>query len=167
MDHVGRRASVMGVVAALLLTCPALPAFAASPLLDSEKQEVIAGIVARMQERYIVPQDIDSITKSLRERAAKGEYRSAVSGEEFAAKLASDLRQVSGDPHFRVDYFPNGIPPLPTSIQPAPLSASEQSARSELDADLFNHGFARAERLEGNVGVLELTSVSSRRRRPR
>ncbi|MEJ0035587.1 MAG: S41 family peptidase [Gammaproteobacteria bacterium] len=146
---------------ACVLASLSLFAFADSTLTETEKVRVIDGALARIHERYIEPKDIPAIDAALRSKAAKGGYRALTSPEAFADQLQEDLRKTSGDPHFRVSYVPGEIPPLPTGIQPSPKSEAERQAMSRAEAVIRNNGFTRVEHLEGNVGLVVLTTVSN------
>jgi retinol-binding protein 3 len=145
------------IVFAVLIAASSAGSVSTPNVSDTEQAEIIEGIVARVRELYIAPDDIRTIEAGLRAGASK--YRSAATAEELAEQLGADLRQLSGDPHFRVVYFAAGVPPLPTGIRPPVESESERTARYDMAAARSNNGFARAERLEGNVGYIEITGV--------
>ena len=133
---------------------------AESALTKQQQALVIEGTLARIREKYVEPNDVGTIEKALRSKAVNGEYRAASSPEAFASQIQEDLRKSSGDPHFRVEYVPGEIPPLPTSLVSPPQTEAEHRAKMHIEAVISNNGFARAEYLEGNVGLLELTKVS-------
>ena len=74
------------------------------------------------------------------------------SARQTAARLTSELRRVSGDPHFLVDYFvvPRRFP------QPEEGPDPRTEADIRLAMQLQNFGFARVERLTGNIGYIKL-----------
>jgi peptidase S41-like protein len=151
------------VVRRALVACAFLSfspiAFSESTITEQGKAQVIGGTLARIREIYVEPGDIDKIETTIRGNAAKGEYRAATTPEAFAHQLEEDLRKVSADPHFWLSYVPGEIPPLPTSMKPRPETDEQRQARLHAVAVLSNNGFARVERLDGNVGVIVLTSV--------
>jgi hypothetical protein len=130
-----------------------------SSFTESEKARVLDGALARVRELYVEPGDVKHIEAEIRRKADKGEYRAASTPEAFARQLENDLREVSGDPHFWVSYVPGEMAPLPTSMKPLPETEAQRAARLHAVAMLSNNGFARVERLDGNVGVIVLTSV--------
>lgn len=154
----GVRRAHRAFVAFLLFSFCAL-AFGQATLTEQQKSRVIDGALARVREIYVEQGDIPKIDAAIREKAAKGEYRAASTPEAFAAQLGEDLRKVSGDPHFRVDYNLGEFGPMPTSMKSAPETDAQREARLHVQAVLSNNGFARVERLDGNVGVIVLTSV--------
>ena len=130
-----------------------------SALTEQQKSRVIDGALARVREIYVEPADIPKIEAAIRQNAARGEYRSVSTPEAFAARLAEDLRKASGDPHFRVDYVPGEFAPMPTSMKAPPETDAQRQSRLRASAVRSNNGFARVERLDGNVGVIVLTSI--------
>jgi len=89
--------------------------------------------------------------QALRERVAKKEYDQITSAKQFATKLTSDLQAVSNDKHLRVRYSNEAIPERGPRREP---SAEEREQRKR-DLNWMNHGFAKVERLPGNVGYIE------------
>jgi len=153
----GRLRAFVACLLALLSTLT----FADPALTEQEKARVIDGALARIRERYVEADDIKAIEAALRDKAANGEYRAATTPQAFANQLQEDLRKLSGDPHFRVSYVPGEIPPLPTGIQPLPETEADRKAKLHAAAVTRNNGFARVEHLEGNVGLVVLTTVQN------
>jgi hypothetical protein len=136
----------------------------ATTITEKQKAQVIDGALARVRETYVESADIPKIEAEIRTSAKKGEYRAAATPEAFARQLAEDLRKASGDPHFRVEYVPGEIGPLPTGMKRGPETAEQHAdpqhqARLRGEAITRNNGFARVEHLEGNVGLVVMTSV--------
>ncbi len=130
-----------------------------STLTDREKAQVIDGALSRVRETYFETGDIQSIEAAIRGKVAQGAYRASTGPEAFANQLQDDFRDASKDPHFRVIYVPGEMPRLPTSMKRPPETDADRAARVHVEAVLYNNGFARVQRLEGNVGVLELTNL--------
>jgi retinol-binding protein 3 len=148
---------VRRIVFAALVASASACGVSAPNVSGTDQAKIIDGVVARIRELYIAPEDIETIEAGLRSNTSK--YRSAATAEELAEQLGADLRQLSGDPHFRMMYFAAGVPPLPTGIRSPVESESERTARYDMAAARSNNGFARAERLDGNVGYIEVTGV--------
>jgi C-terminal processing protease CtpA/Prc len=91
---------------------------------------------------------------ALRAHAAAGAYDRITSGAEFAALLTTQLQDVSRDKHLRIIYEPGGI----GSRQPA-FTPEERDRRMAAEKR-NNFGFHRVERLDGNVGYIELRGFS-------
>ncbi len=83
--------------------------------------------------------------KAIRERVARHEYESIDSASALAAKLTADLQAISRDKHLRVQHSQSGAVP---------------TRRLPHDRADGSFGFARVERLPGNIGYIDLRSFS-------
>jgi C-terminal processing protease CtpA/Prc len=79
---------------------------------------------------------------SLRAHEAAGDYEALAEARAFARRLTGDLQAVSHDKHLRVWHGDEGM------------------ARMRRLRDDPRHGMGRVERLEGNVGYVEITSFA-------
>ncbi len=115
------------------------------------RTEAITNLAKEVDSNYVSPKVGAAIAKELRARLKANRY-SQTSAKALAADLTADLRALSRDPHFLVDYF----------VVPRAFSAAltTQDAISQADRDLTsrlqNFGFAKVERLAGNIGYLKL-----------
>ena len=120
--------------------------------LDSAtRTQVIDGILKRLNDSYVFPEVAKKMEVSIRERVAKKEYDQIVSAKQFAMTLTKDLQAVSNDKHLRVRYSHSPIPERGPRREPTAEERDER--RRELTR--MNHGFAKVERLPGNIGYLE------------
>ena len=119
------------------------------------RQQVIDGAIEHMTRAYIFADVAEKMSVSLRERVAKGEYDNTTSPREFAETLTRHLQEVSHDKHLRVIYNAEGFPPQ----RSGPPTAEERAQRLA-DDRRRNFGFQRIERLDGNVGYIELLGFS-------
>ena len=139
---------LFAVVAALPLAAqPKGPDFS---ITAQERKEVIEGAIARLKEAYVFPQTALEMEKAVRQRMAKGEYDLITSGNELAAKLTDDFRAVSRDKHLRVMANAEGIPDRVDAPSPERLEQMRASAAR------VNFGFEKVERLQGNVGYIDI-----------
>src|SRR5687767_4734370 len=115
------------------------------------RTQVIDGILKRLNDSYVFPEVAKKMEQSIRERVAKKEYDQITSAKEFAATLTKDLQAVSNDKHLRVRYSHEPIPERGPRREP---TAAEREQRGR-DLNWMNHGFAKVERLRGNIGYLE------------
>jgi hypothetical protein len=116
----------------------------------SERSEVIAGVLKELVKSYVYPEKAKDMEAAVRARQEKGEYDKITNAAELARTLTDHLREVSHDKHLHVDYmagFPGGAAP-----QPGPANRDQMRKRFATR----NYGFKKVERLEGNVGYLEL-----------
>jgi hypothetical protein len=115
------------------------------------RAEVFQTIVKRLGEAYVFPEVAAKMGEALRARAARGEYEQITSAKEFAAKLTSDLQEVSHDKHLRVRYSHRPIPQRPERGEPT----AEEREDFRRQMSRINFGFERVERLPGNVGYVD------------
>jgi CubicO group peptidase (beta-lactamase class C family) len=144
---------VVAIVAALLLntfTTLAQRQQSADVQLDATtRTAVIEGALKNLNDAYVFPDIAKKMEQAIRERVARKEYDAITSAQQLVSTLTTHLREVSKDKHLRVVYEPRGFPaerkPDKADIE------KERAARS-----LQNFGFQKVERLEGNVGYIDL-----------
>ena len=115
------------------------------------RKQVIDTILKRLNESYVFPDVAKKMEQSIRDRVAKKEYDQITSSKEFATKLTNDLQAVSHDKHLRVRYSHDSIPERGERREPT----AEEREQRKRDLTWMNHGFAKVERLPGNIGYLE------------
>jgi hypothetical protein len=127
------------------------PAPAEMPVTAQERTAVIDGAIAKLNEMYVFPETAKKMETAVRARAAKQEYDSLENGQEFARRLTADLREASQDKHLGVMFFPQGA----REISPDNLTEQEKAGQREF-LQKINFGFEKAERMQGNVGYLDI-----------
>ncbi|HEY9500190.1 MAG TPA: S41 family peptidase [Pyrinomonadaceae bacterium] len=115
------------------------------------RTQVIDTILKRLNDSYVFPEVAKKMELAIRDRVTKKEYDQITSARQFATKLTADLQAVSNDKHLRVRYSHEAIPERGPSREP---SAEEREERKR-DLNWMNHGFAKVERLPGNIGYIE------------
>ena len=115
------------------------------------RTKVIDAILKRLNDSYVFPEVAKKMEQSIHERVNKKEYDQITSSKEFATKLTSDLQEVSHDKHLRVRYSNQAIPERGPQREPT----AEEREQRKRDLTWMNHGFAKVERLPGNIGYLE------------
>jgi len=115
------------------------------------RTQVVDSILKRLNDSYVFPDMAKKMEQSIRERVAKKEYDQITSSKEFATKLTNDLQAVSHDKHLRVRYSNQAIPERGERREPT----AEEREQRKRDLTWMNHGFAKVERLPGNIGYLE------------
>jgi len=131
----------------LLNLVPADSKSAEIVLDEAERSRVIEGAERLLAQFYVFPDVAKKTVAKLEALRKRGNYRSITDGEVFAVRLEDDLRVISGDKHFRVDYFAKEMPPFEASSRPHPDP-------HKLAAD--NCGFEKADHLPPNIGYLKL-----------
>jgi hypothetical protein len=115
------------------------------------RTKVIDTLLKRLNDSYVFPEIAKKMEHSIRDRVAKKEYDQITSAKQFAMTLTNDLQAISNDKHLRVRYSHAGIPERGERRQP---TAEERDERKR-ELNWMNHGFAKVERLAGNIGYLE------------
>jgi hypothetical protein len=115
------------------------------------RTKVIDTLLKRVNDSYVFPEIAKKMEHSIRDRVAKKEYDQITSAKQFATTLTNDLQAISNDKHLRVRYSHAGIPERGERRQP---TAEERDERKR-ELNWMNHGFAKVERLAGNIGYLE------------
>src|SRR5258706_11952429 len=120
--------------------------------LDARRRsELIQTLLDKLRDRYVYPDVATAMAEAIQRRAGDGEYDAITEAEPFCAALTAHLREVSHDQHLRVFYSTEARPPRETD-GPTP----EERAQFHEWGRLNNFGFARVERLPGNIGYLDL-----------
>lgn len=156
MTAPSRRAVTGGVIAALTLIALAAqqhPAPAAPAVDAATRTAVIDGAIDHMRRAYIFADVAEKMAEAIKARAAKKEYDGITDPQEFAKTLTAHLQEVSRDKHLRIIYDPEGFP------QRAQPTAEERAAQLAAERRR-NFGFQRVERLDGNVGYIDLRGFS-------
>jgi retinol-binding protein 3 len=140
----------------LLLVAPALPAQSGPPPLEQGASRVVAeALAAALEEHYVFPDKAAELGRVLRETLAAGDYDGLTDAGALAERLTVDMLAVVDDRHLRVAA---GMPPHGAAPGGPAEPVDEQADRERMErlARRDNWGFAKVERLEGNVGLLDL-----------
>jgi retinol-binding protein 3 len=116
------------------------------------RTEVLSGVMKNLNESYVFPETATRMEQALRDRIARNEYNGITSAKQLAETLTRDLQEVSKDKHLRVAYSHEPRPVQTREEEPSP----EERERFLTFARSVNFGFEKVERLEGNVGYLDL-----------
>ncbi|HWY63281.1 MAG TPA: S41 family peptidase [Rhizomicrobium sp.] len=132
------------IVAAFAAVLSTATAQTPTPVFDNAaKLDTVAKIGAVLTNRYVFPDRASQAKAKVDAALAAGDYDSIGDPNEFAQRLTADLQSVTHDKHMRVSYM-GGLPPA--GGQQTPPSAPPPT----------NGGFARVDRLKGNIGFIRL-----------
>jgi retinol-binding protein 3 len=148
---------VLVVTLGLVLTPPVAAQTADRPdtTIDAAtRAEVLENVLRRLDEGYVFPKKASEMARAVRERAKRGGYDRIVSARDFADSLTHDLQAVSHDRHLRVVYQRRSVRDEVPDQEPSVQERREREAY----AQRANYGLERVERLNGNVGYLEIRS---------
>ncbi|MFE3455474.1 S41 family peptidase [Nonomuraea sp. NPDC059194] len=109
--------------------------------------EQIEALCRQLDEHYVFPEVASEITSVLQKRLAEGAYTDISQDEAFAAAVTADLQSINGDKHLRLEYSVEEVP----EHDPFDMDLYTQEVM------LSGYGFARVERLAGNIGYLDTT----------
>jgi hypothetical protein len=129
----------------------ALPPGAAleNVMMDAaERKKVIDEVDVHLKEFYVEPKTAQQMADALEAHESKGDYDAISDGDVFAARLTSDLQEVSHDRHLRVDFSPFKMPPR---AKPTP----EDEARFHHQMEHDNCAFDKVEILPNNIGYVK------------
>lgn len=121
-----------------------------------QKQRVLEGASRALREHHVLPEVGSMVADTIQSRAERGAYRSIASGRYLADALTTELREISSDRHLRVDF---SVPKLPVDFTAPPTIAQEEANRRQLRR--ANCTFLKAERLDGNIGVLKFNGFGN------
>lgn len=109
--------------------------------------EQIETLCRQLNEHYISSEAASEIVSVLQKRLAEGAYTDITQDEAFAAAVTADLQSINGDKHLRLLYSVEEVP----EHDPFDMDLYVQEVK------LSGYGFARVERLSGNIGYLDTT----------
>jgi hypothetical protein len=115
----------------------------------AQRVEVIDGLLQKLKEAYVYPDKAREMEKAIRARQARKEYDDITSARVLTERLTEHLQEVSHDKHLRLVFSHD---PLPAPREPSPAERSRMRAMQSRN----NFGFEKVERLEGNIGYLDL-----------
>lgn len=122
------------------------------PINAATRIQVIEAILSRLNESYVLPEVAARIEQSIRARMQNGEYDQITSSLVLAQTLTTHLAEIAKDKHLGVGFSYAPIPISSQQREPSP----EDRERSRRMQSSMNFGFEKVERLNGNVGYMEL-----------
>jgi C-terminal processing protease CtpA/Prc len=156
------RAQAAVAIAALMIAGPACVASAAqqqaqaqAPIDAATRRQVIDAALKQLNDAYVFPEVARRMEAAIRKRVADKGYDDLSDGERFAERLTADLQAVSRDKHLRVRYSARPLPE-PTGPQRRREPTPEEREAFRRQGAAVNYGFQKVERLDGNIGYLDL-----------
>jgi hypothetical protein len=141
------------------ITMPDDPALTSTPL---SAREIVETTLALLRRSYVFPDLAEQAAVAIEARLAAGEYDD-LDEAALAERLTSELDEICADKHLRV----RAMPPRPQRA-PGPGPDGPRPARRgrghpgtpDLPGHPLNYGIFRVERLDGNVGYIDLRAVA-------
>jgi Peptidase family S41/N-terminal domain of Peptidase_S41 in eukaryotic IRBP len=148
--------------AAPRITMPDDPALTSAPLSGPE---IVEAALALLRSTYVFPDRAEQAAAAIETRLADGEY-DGLDEATLAERLTGHLYEVCADKHLRVRV----MPPLPVRREPPgpegrPVPGGQRGRDDRGPGGRerghpHNYGIHRVERLDGNVGYLDLRGVA-------
>lgn len=110
-------------------------------IAETEYAEIVEAFAEAMEENYVFPEVGEECAKHLRRHLEAGDY-DGLGPVDLAVTIHDELREITQDRHFGIKYNP----PTPEIVQAQPAGVMPP---------MINHGFRKAEILNGNVGYLD------------
>jgi len=126
----------------------------AEPLDADERAAIIERTSQLLAERYVFLDVAERCGAHLRAQLEAGEFDGLTDPDAFARTLTESLQSVSHDKHMRVRVHSPAVAQMQQE-HPARAQARARDRRRQQ-----NYGFERVERLEGNVGYLDMRYFS-------
>jgi C-terminal processing protease CtpA/Prc len=120
------------------------------------RSTVVDNLIKELNEAYVFPDVAKKMEADLRKRQSAKEYDSIVSAQAFAKKLTDDLQAISKDKHLRVRFSQQ---PIPIRTQRGEPTEAERE-QNRWFSRRVNFGFERVERMNGNIGYVDLRGFS-------
>jgi C-terminal processing protease CtpA/Prc len=117
---------------------------------------VIDTLLKELNDGYVFPETAKKMEADIRFRIGAKEYDSITSAQAFTKKLTEDLQSTSKDKHLRVKYSHMPIPMR--GVRNEPTEAEREQGRWMNKR--INYGFERVERLNGNIGYIDLRNFN-------
>jgi retinol-binding protein 3 len=125
------------------------------------KNAVIKSLNQEMQKKYVFLHVAKKVETMLQKRQKNGDYEKINSAEAFAKTLTEHLRAVTHDKHLGVDYAVDEIPIANVDAPKNQEETEKNLAEERAFMKSVNFGIEKIERLDGNVGYLELRGFGS------
>ncbi|MFL5386328.1 MAG: S41 family peptidase [Longimicrobiaceae bacterium] len=119
-----------------------------TPVLADSVARAAAGAVST---RYVFVEKGATAARTVLQGVRAGRYRSLATASALTDSLTGDLRRATGDAHLQVVFSVRA-----RTAPPGSGTSAADLARDREAAAWRNYGFHQVERLDGNVGYLEL-----------
>ncbi len=136
--------------AAPRITMPDDPALTNEPLPPREAVQIA---IAHLRASYVFPDRAEQAATAIEARLAAGEY-DGLNDDTLAERLTGQLDEICADKHLRV----LAIPPHGRREPPGPPEPDRPDWQERIRPG--NYGIYRVERLDGNIGYLDLRGVA-------
>jgi retinol-binding protein 3 len=116
------------------------------------RSAVIDVLFKELNDSYVFAETAKKMETDVRSRLAAKEYENVTSARGFAEKLTADLQSVSKDKHLRVRFSFDKLPERADRREPTEAEIEQNRWFNKR----VNYGFERIERMNGNIGYIDL-----------
>jgi hypothetical protein len=136
---------IISLIATIIFLQSSLFAQDTLTISKSKKELVLNNIKSLITEHYVFPKKADSINQQLEQKFSAGYYDAISDYQPFIKQLHKDIRSISKDYHFGLNYNPE-----------QEISQKQKDKNWQVYQQYNNYGFSKLEILEGNIGYLKL-----------
>jgi hypothetical protein len=115
------------------------------------RDDSIRALIAAIEEYYPIEPVRRRLADHFRRQLASDAFGKMDSAKAIRTRLTKELREISDDQHFLVDYFVR-----PRTYPAGVEIAGDANSDRRMIAALHNQGFESVERLPGNIGLLRI-----------
>jgi retinol-binding protein 3 len=149
--------SVFAAFLAIFVVLPGTPGQAPQAPPDmtigaATRNAVIDVLFKELNDSYVFAETAKKMEMDVRSRLAGKEYDNITSARAFSEKLTADLQGVSKDKHLRVRFSFDKLPERSDRREPTEAEIEQNRWFNKR----VNYGFERIERMNGNIGYIDL-----------
>jgi len=126
------------------------------PIDAATRSSVVDTLLKELNDGYVFPDVAKKMETDIRTRQQNKEYNAISSSLELAKRLTADLQSVSHDKHLRVRFSYAVLPERQDRREPSEAEKAESATALRRN----NYGFAKVERLDGNIGLIDLRNFT-------
>ncbi|WP_164218595.1 S41 family peptidase [Virgibacillus sp. YIM 98842] len=115
-----------------------------------DTEGIIYSIAKLLKEHYVFPDIAKETARYLEHRLEGKDYEAIKNPETFSGQVTRDLQKISNDKHLKLTYTAKA------GSNDQVISDKEQMEKRMLQARINNFGFHKVERLQGNIGYIDL-----------
>lgn len=120
------------------------------------RDDSVRSLIAAIDANYPIAPIRIRLTEHLRRQLARNAYGNMKSAKAIRTRLTQELRDISHDQHFLVEYFVR-----PRTYPAGVEIAGDANSDRRMFAALHNQGLVSVQRLPGNIGLLRLTKFEA------
>jgi len=120
-------------------------------------REIVTKAMELLRANYVFPDQAEQTATAIEAKLEAGEYDD-LDEVTLTERLTMDLQEITGDRHLRV-VLGGGPGPRPEGPRPEPEKAPDREKMRRIGR-MDNFGIRRVERLDGNVGYIDLRRMA-------